>query len=131
MSTKALLLELLVSGFFAVACFKARKIDIGKTALAPRDMLRLTDRLERLRLSRWQWFSMVLLLVIVRLQTGVPMVVELTAALQFIVFLALPTMKPEQVKPPVGGRSERERLSGAFNKKLVSRGKARAVEVRP
>ncbi len=124
MSTKALLLELLVSGFFAVACFKARKIDIGKTARAPRDMLRLTDRLERLSLSRWQWFSMVLLLLIVRLQTGLPMVVELTAALQFIVFLALPTMKPEQVKPPIDGRSGREKLPNAFHPKLVGRGKA-------
>jgi hypothetical protein len=53
----------------------------------------LTDRLERLRRSRWQWFSMVLLLVLVRLQKGTPMIAELTALVQFIVFLSLPAQK--------------------------------------
>jgi hypothetical protein len=93
MSTKALLLELLISGFFAIACLKARAGDMGSIARTPRDFLQLTDRLERLRRSRWQWCSMVLIVVLVRLQSGVPLVVELTAALQFFIFLALPTAK--------------------------------------
>jgi hypothetical protein len=96
MSTKALLLELLLSGFFAVACFKARAGDVSYVALKPRDFLRLTDRLERLHRSRWQWFSMVLVVVLVRLQNGLPLVVELTAALQFLIFLALPTAKQDK-----------------------------------
>ena len=54
----------------------------------------LTDRLERLRRSRWQWFGMVLVLVMVRMQVGAPMMAELTVLAQFILFLALPTHKP-------------------------------------
>jgi uncharacterized membrane protein YhaH (DUF805 family) len=56
----------------------------------------LTDRLERLRRSRWQWFSMVLLLVLIRVQRGTPVVAELTVAAQLIVFLFLPTQKGQR-----------------------------------
>ena len=52
MSTKALLLELLLSGFFAIACFKARAVDVGTVALMPRNFLRLKNRLERLSVTR-------------------------------------------------------------------------------
>lgn len=94
MNTQALFLELLVSGFFAIACFKARAaVDPGKIALRPRDFLRLTDRVERLSRSRWQWFAMVGILILVRMQAGVPLVVELTAAVQFVIFLALPVAR--------------------------------------
>ena len=80
MSTKALYLELLLSGFFAIACFKARAGNIDSVAVTPRNFLRLKDRLERLSVSRWQWFSMVLVVILVRLQNGVPLMVELTVA---------------------------------------------------
>jgi hypothetical protein len=53
----------------------------------------MTDRVERLRRSRWQWFAMVLLLVMVRMQRGAPMIVEVTVVVQFILFLMLPTQK--------------------------------------
>ncbi len=119
MNTKALLLELLLSGFFAVACLKAREGDFGALALKPRDFLRLTDRLERLRRSRWQWFSMVLVLVVVRLQSGLPLMVELTVALQFIVFLALPTAKSS----PVG-------ISSRGSSRRVSKGKQKSTRLR-
>lgn len=94
MGTQALLVELLLSAFFAVACFRARVESPSAQGLAPQRLFVLTDRLERLRRSRWQWFSMVLLLVVVRLQSGVPLVAELTAVAQFLVFLALPSDKP-------------------------------------
>lgn len=93
MNEKTLLLELLISGFFAVACFKAQAVESSEIALRPRDLMRLTDRVERMSRSRWQWFAMAGILVLVRLQTGVPMVVELTALMQLIVFLALPVAK--------------------------------------
>ena len=94
MSTQALLVEILLSGFFAVACFKARSEDGVDIRVAPRALFVLTDRMERLRRSRWQWCSMVLLLVVVRLQQGQPIVAELTALAQFALFLALPSGKP-------------------------------------
>jgi hypothetical protein len=47
-------------------------------------------RLERLRRSRWQWFSMVVLMLLLRLQHMLPAKVELVVALQFLIFLVLP-----------------------------------------
>jgi len=93
LSPQAVLLELLLSGFFAVACFRARATAMDSMRLTPRAIFVLTDRLERLRRTRWQWASMVLLLVAVRMQWGVPMVAELTVLLQFILFLSLPAPK--------------------------------------
>jgi hypothetical protein len=93
LGTQALLIEVLLSAFFAVACFRARAESTNIWGLAPQKLLVLTDRLERLRRSRWQWFSMVLLLVLLRLQRGAPMVAELTVAAQMLVFLFLPTQK--------------------------------------
>jgi hypothetical protein len=106
MNEKALFLELLISGFFAIACFKARAAEPGEVALRPRDLLRLTDRVERMSRSRWQWFAMAGILVLVRLQTGVPMVVEVTALMQLILFLALPVAKQNRYSPnPVAARA--------------------------
>lgn len=86
-----MLLELLISGFFAIACFKARAArEPGALEMRPGDFLKLTDRLDRLSRTRYQWFAMVAILFLVRIQMGVPLVVEITALVQFIVFLALP-----------------------------------------
>lgn len=93
LSTQALLVEILLSGFFAVACFKARAGEGGDPGVAPRTLFALSDRLERLRRSRWQWFSMVLLLVLLRLQQGTPLMAEVTVLAQFAVFIALPSAK--------------------------------------
>ncbi len=93
MGTEALLAEILISGFFAVACLRARAESPSIAGLAPRRLLALTGRLDRLRRSRWQWVAMVMLLVLMRMQMGVPLVAEITAAAQFIVFLALPSVK--------------------------------------
>jgi hypothetical protein len=89
-----MLVEVLLSGFFALACFKARAEAPSMHGLAPQRLLMLVDRVERLRRSRWQWFAMVLLLMVVRMQTGVPVVAEITVLAQFALFLALPTQKP-------------------------------------
>ena len=97
LGTQALFVELLLSGFFAIACFRARATSIENTRVEPRALFVMTDRLERLRRSRWQWFAMVLLLILVRVQRGAPMVAELTVFAQFIVFLLLPTKKAAEV----------------------------------
>jgi uncharacterized membrane protein YhaH (DUF805 family) len=92
-STQALLVEALLSGFFAIACFRARSEVPSVAGLAPQRLLMLTDRLERLRRSRWQWFSMVLVLFVVRMQLHAPFVAEVTVLALLIVFLALPSQK--------------------------------------
>ena len=95
MATQSLLIELLLAGFFAVACFRARATQSPDFAgIAPRRLFGLISRVERLRRTRWQWFSMVLFLVLVRLQFGAALVVELTAAAEFMLFVALPSVQP-------------------------------------
>lgn len=91
MDTKTLLLELILGGFFAVACIKSCVPADPGGKLSFADLFHLPGRIERLRRSRWQWFSMVALLLVVRLQMGTPLVLELMVALQFLVFAALPT----------------------------------------
>ena len=90
MGSQAILVELLLSGFFAVACFKARAESPDLAGLAPQKLFMLTDRLDRLRKSRWQWCAMVMVLIVVRMQQGTPLVAELTVVIQFLLFLALP-----------------------------------------
>lgn len=93
MNPQALLAEILLSGFFAVACLRARADSPSLRGLAPVKLFALSGRLERLRQSRWQWVCMVMLLLLIRKQMGAPLVAELTVAAQFVVFLALPSAK--------------------------------------
>ena len=86
-----MLVELLLGGFFAVACIRASVPAAMNGKLRLGDLLRFPNRLERLRRSRWQWFSMVAVLLAVRLQTGVPTILEAIVAVQFVIFFALPT----------------------------------------
>ncbi len=95
MNVRTVLLELLLSGFFAVACLRAclpaaagARNGFGGFAMA---LLGMPGRIERLRRSRWQWFAMVSLMIVLRLQQQLPLVLELMAAFQFLVFMALPT----------------------------------------
>ncbi|SRR5258708_30780019 len=92
MNERTILLELLLSGFFAVACIRA-SLPAGPASRATflTNLLRFPGRIERLRRSRWQWFAMVSLMIVLRLQQQLPLVLELMAALQFLLFLALPT----------------------------------------
>jgi hypothetical protein len=97
LGSQALLIEVLLSGFFAIACFRARASGTENPVVAPRALFAMTDRLERLRRSRWQWFAMILLLVVIRVERGAPMVAEVTVIAQLIVFLLLPTKKATQL----------------------------------
>jgi len=91
MNERTILLELLLSGFFAVACIRASVPAGPAPATFLTNLLRFPGRIERLRRSRWQWFAMVSLMIVLRLQQQLPLVLELMAALQFLLFLALPT----------------------------------------
>jgi hypothetical protein len=95
-SGKILLLQVLIASFFAIGVLRAHgPLKFSKRASLG-DIFRLPNRLERLRRSRWQWFSMVLLMLLVRVQYGLPLAVELTAIVQFVVFLALPARVEER-----------------------------------
>jgi hypothetical protein len=91
MNERTILLELLLGGFFAVACIRAGAPGASENRLHFGNFLRLPGRLERLQRSRWQWASMMLLLVALRAQQQLPPVPELMAALEFLLFIALPS----------------------------------------
>jgi len=94
MNVKLALLGLLLSGFFAVACLRAVAPLVPGNGTSFPDLLRFPGRIERLRRSRWQWFAMVSLMVVLRLQEQLPRSLELMAALELALFLALPASLP-------------------------------------
>jgi len=91
MNVPMMLVEVILAGFFAVACIRACVPANPNEKLVFSDFLRFPNRIERLRRSRWQWFSMVALLLVIRLQAGLPLVLEAIVAVEFLIFLALPT----------------------------------------
>ena len=101
MKDMTILMELLLAGFFAVSCITAHGPFPPDQKITLSDLFRLPGRWERLRRSRWQWFAMVALVLVLRLQSTLPLILEVTVLLQFLVFLALP-VKPEAAR---GARS--------------------------
>ncbi|PYV76668.1 MAG: hypothetical protein DMG96_13355 [Acidobacteria bacterium] len=84
------LLELLLAGFFAVACIRARApLSPNQTATFS-SFFRFSGRLERLRRSRWQWFSMVAIMLVLRVQHQLPPAVEIMVGMMFLIFLVCP-----------------------------------------
>ena len=90
MNGKTLLIELLLAGFFAVACLRARVPAVREVPQKFSDFFRMPSRLERLRRSRWQWFAMVGFMLVLRLQEQLPLTIELMVLFEFALFLALP-----------------------------------------
>jgi hypothetical protein len=90
MDGKTVLFEVLMAGFFAVACIRAHGPVDPSHRLTFGEFFRLSDRIERLRRTRWQWCAMVGLLLVIRLQQPVPLALELMVVAQFALFLALP-----------------------------------------
>ena len=90
MGTQTLLVELILGGFFAIACMRTSMPAVADGKAHFGDAFRFPGRWERLRRTRWQWFSMVGLLLVIRLQKGMPLILEMTVALMFVAFLALP-----------------------------------------
>jgi hypothetical protein len=94
MGHTATLFEVLMAAFFAIACIRAHGPLVAKRKLRLSELFCLSDRLERLKRSQWQWFSMVALLLVIRMQQPVPIVLEALVGMQFVVFMALPTCEP-------------------------------------
>jgi hypothetical protein len=90
MNPPLVMMEMILAGFLAVACIRA-SVPAVAGQLRFTDLLRFPSRIERLRRSRWQWSSMVALLLALRLQSRLPMALEAIVALEFLIFLAVPT----------------------------------------
>ena len=84
------LLELLLAGFFAVACIRARAPLSSNQTATFGSFFRFSNRLERLRRSRWQWFSMVAIMLVLRVQHQLPPAVEIMVGMMFLIFLVCP-----------------------------------------
>jgi hypothetical protein len=84
------LLELLLAGFFAIACFRARAPLASNQRPTLDSFFRFAGRLERLRRSRWQWVSIVAIMLVLRLQQQLPASLEIMVGMMFFIFLILP-----------------------------------------
>jgi hypothetical protein len=84
------LLELLLAGFFAVAYIRARAPIGSNQRPSFGRSFRFSGRLERLRRSRWQWFSIVAVMLVLRLQHQLPLSVEIMVGMMFLIFLVFP-----------------------------------------
>lgn len=103
MNVPMILVETILAGFFAVACIRACVPSNPDGKLVFSDLFRFPGRLDRLRRSRWQWFSMVALLLVIRLQTGLPMLLEAIVAVEFFIFMAIPTKVQSPAEKKEGG----------------------------
>ncbi len=90
MNLPLMLIETILAGFIAVACLRTCIPANPNGKLTFSDLLRFPGRLERMKRSRWQWFSMVALLLVLRLQGELPVVLELIVLAEFVAFLAVP-----------------------------------------
>ena len=84
------LIELLIAGFFAIACFRARAPLASNQKPSFGSFFRFSGRIERLRRSRWQWFAMVAIMLALRLQNQLPPSVEIMVGIMFLIFLVFP-----------------------------------------
>jgi hypothetical protein len=90
MDGKTVLFELLMAGFFAVACIRAHGPVESGHELTFGEFFRLSDRRERLKHTHWRWFSMIGLLLMIRLQEPILLGLEIMVAAQLVIFLTLP-----------------------------------------
>ena len=93
MISKGVLFELLLTGFFALACLRAQVSHADGRTVRFSELFRFRGRIERLRRSRMQWISILVLLILARLQWSLSFFVEVICALMFVAFVALPTAK--------------------------------------
>lgn len=99
MNERTVLIELLLGGFFAVACLRAQLPMERDKKIS--DFFRLTGRLDRLHRSRWQWFALVAFMLVLRLQNELPLVLELMVVLEFALFMAMPGSSTSQARAPI------------------------------
>ena len=95
---KAISIDVLLAGFFAVACLRAHPPFSENGQLRFTEFFRLSSRIDRLRKSRWAWFSLVAFMLVLRLQQQLPLVTELVALCEFSLFVALPAYAPERAR---------------------------------
>lgn len=87
---KLTVLEVLLAGFFCVACFWAPSVNFAASNSLFAWVAQLSVRLDSLRRERWQWLTVVGTMLGLRLQHALPPVIELMVGLTFLILLAFP-----------------------------------------
>lgn len=90
MIDKLTVLELLVAGFFGIACFWAPTVKGPATNSLFAWVAHLSLRLDSLRQERWQWLTVIGTMLGLRIQHQLPPIIELMVGLTFLILLAFP-----------------------------------------
>lgn len=90
MIDKLTVIELLLAGFFGIACFWVPTVDTVAANRLFGWMARISLRLDSLRRSRWQWLTVVGTMLGLRMKHQLPPAMELAIGLTFLILLAFP-----------------------------------------
>ena len=82
--------EVLVTGFFGIACFWVPTASSAANTRLFAWAVRWSLRLDSLRRSRWQWLTMVGTMLGLRIQHQLPPAIEFMVGLTFLILLAFP-----------------------------------------
>lgn len=87
---KLTVLEVLIAGFFGVACFWAPTVNSAASNRLFAWVAHISLRLDSLRRERWQWLTVIGTMLGLRLQHQLPPLIELMVGLTFLILLAFP-----------------------------------------
>lgn len=90
MIDKLTVLEVLIAGFFGVACFWSPTVNSAARNKLFAWIAQLSLRLDLLRRERWQWLTVIGTMLGLRLQHQLPPVIEVMVGLTFLILLAFP-----------------------------------------
>jgi len=90
---KLTVLEVLVAGFFGIACFWGPTIDNAAGNRLFGWMAELSTRLDLVRRSRWQWLTVITTMLGLRMQHQLPPLIEFMVGLTFLILLAFPVLQ--------------------------------------
>lgn len=90
MIDKLTLVEVLIAGFFGIACFWAPSVNSAAKNRLFASVAQLLSWLDSLRRERWQWLTVIGTMLGLRLQHQLPPVIELMVGVTFLILLAFP-----------------------------------------
>lgn len=90
MIDKLTALEVLIAGFFGIACFWAPTVNSDASNRLFAWVAHISLRLDSLRRERWQWLTVIATMLGLRIQHQLPPIIELMVGLTFLILLAFP-----------------------------------------
>ncbi len=90
MIDKLTALEVLIAGFFGVACFWAPTVNSAASNRLFAWVAHISLRLDSLRRERWQWLTVIGTMLALRIQHQLSRIIEPMVGLTFLILLAFP-----------------------------------------